>query len=107
MRKRHQAPPTDRLTTLRRRATRQLKQGEPRKAALTLREALVLAPSGANHVRLGHALKLAGKEREAVLAFKQALFLFRHAEMRPRARTVARLILALDPTDSAAQRRAA
>ena len=107
MRKRSHFEPTDRLTTLRRRAARQLKQGDARKAALTLRDAIALDPSGVNYVRLGHALTRAGKRGDAVLALKQALFLFRHEDMRPRARTVARLILKLDPNDSAAQRRAA
>jgi hypothetical protein len=58
-------------------------------------------------VRLAHVLLAAGKRDEALHALKQALYCFRYDEMRGRARTVARLILQLDPNDETAQRRAA
>jgi hypothetical protein len=104
-------PPSDALqdqvAVLRRRAARFRRKGEPRKAALALREASALDPSGASFVRLADALQRLGKRDEALHALKQALYGFRYDDMRGRARTVARLILALDPQDSAARRRAA
>jgi tetratricopeptide (TPR) repeat protein len=95
------------VQTLRRRAARYMKRGEPRKAALALREAAALEPTGAAFTRLAHALQAAGKREAALQALRQALYCFRHDELRGRARTVARLILRLDPADSTAQRRAA
>ena len=74
---------------------------------LALREATALDPSGASYVRLAHLLQQQGKRDEALHALKQALYCFRYDDMRGRARTVARLILALDPEDRAAQKRAA
>lgn len=97
----------DPVAVLRRRAARLLRKGEPRKAALALREATALDPSGAAYVRLAHALGAAGRRDEALHALKQALYCFRYDDMRGRARTVARLILQLDPSDTTAQRRAA
>lgn len=99
--------PHDQVALLRRRAARFLRRGEPRKAALALREASALDPSGASYVRLAHALLRAGKRDEALHSLKQALYCFRYDDMRGRARTVARLILELDPADTAARRRAA
>jgi hypothetical protein len=98
---------TDPVLALRRRAARFVRRGEGRKAALALREAAALEPSGALFVRLAHVLQTMGKREEALHALRQALYCFRYDDMRGRARTVARLILALDPADSAAQRRAA
>lgn len=95
------------VLTLRRRAARHLRKREPRKAALALREAAALDPSGASFVRLAHVLSALGREDEALRALKQALYCFRYDDMRGRARTVAKLILRLDPHDSAAQKRAA
>jgi Tfp pilus assembly protein PilF len=92
---------------LRRRALRFVRRGELRKAIVALREAVVLEDSGQSHVRLAHVLQRAGKQSEALHALRQALYAFRHDAMRGRARTVARLILKLDPQDAAAQRRAA
>ncbi len=100
-------PPQEAVALLRRRATRFMRKQEPRKAALALREATALDPSGSSYVRLAHALLAAGKCDDALHAFKQALYCFRYDPMRGRARTVARLILQLDPTDPAARRRAA
>ena len=48
-----------------------------------------------------------GKRDEALHCLKQALYCFRHDELRGRARTVARMILKLDPGDASAQRKAA
>lgn len=97
----------DSVSALRRRAARWMRKGDARKAALALREATALEPSGASFVRLAHALLAAGRRDDALHALKQALYDFRHDEMRGRARTVARLILKLDPHDLGAQRRAA
>jgi cytochrome c-type biogenesis protein CcmH/NrfG len=95
------------VLTLRRRAARFIRKGEPRKAALALREASALDPSGASFVRLAHILLGLGKRHDALHALRQALYCFRYDHMRGRARTVARLILALDPHDLGAQKRAA
>jgi len=95
------------VLTLRKRAARFTRKGEPRKAALALREAAALDPSGPSFVRLGHVLQRLGKRDDALHALRQALYCFRYDDMRGRARTVARLILALDPHDPGAQKRAA
>ena len=97
----------DCVIALRRRALRCLRRGEPRKAALALREAAARDPSGPSFVRLAHVCVLLGKPDEAVHALKQALYCFRHDAARGKARTVARLILRLDPADAAARKRAA
>src|SRR5262245_40605886 len=101
------AEPADPALALRKRAARLLHKKEPRKAALALREAAALDPTGPAIVRLAHVLLLTGKQKEALHWLKQALYSFRHDEQRGRARTVARLILKLDPADAHAQRRAA
>ena len=92
---------------LRRRAARHVRKGEPRKAALALREAAAREPSGPSYVRLAHVLAQLGRRDEALHALRQALYCFRDDAARGRARTVARLILVLDPTDPVARRRAA
>jgi tetratricopeptide (TPR) repeat protein len=97
----------DPAPTLERRAMRLLRRGDARKAAITLREAAALNPCGASYTRLGYALMRAGRNDEAVRALKEALYCFRHGDMRGRARTVARMILALDPRDATAQKRVA
>ena len=97
----------DPVRALQRRALRLLRRGESRRALQALREATALSPSGATYTRLGHALLEAGKTDEALHAFRQALYCFRYDAMRGRARTVARMILELDPADAAAQRRVA
>ncbi len=94
------------VIALRRRAARLARKGELRKAALALREAVTLDPSPSAYVRLGHALTHAGRRDEALHALKQALYMFRQEDMGGRARTVARMILALDPHDRSATRAA-
>jgi tetratricopeptide (TPR) repeat protein len=101
------AASADPALVLRKRAARFLHKKEPRKAALALREAAALDPTGPAFVRLAHVLLLTGKREEALHCLKQALYCFRHDELRGRARTVARLILKLDPADASALRRAA
>lgn len=97
----------DPVRTLRHRATRLARKGEFRKAVLALREAAALDPSGASFVRLAHGLLLAERRDEALHALRQAMYCFRHDDQRGRARTVASLILKLDPADRNARRRAA
>jgi tetratricopeptide (TPR) repeat protein len=104
---RSSAEPADPALALRKRAARLLHKKEPRKAVLALREAAALDPSGQSFVRLAHVLLLTGKAGEALHWLKQALYSFRHDEQRGRGRTVARLILKLDPSDASALRRAA
>ena len=107
MRRNHEEQDSDPVRVLVRRAARWLRRGEERKAVVVLREAASLDASGASYTRLGYALMRAGKKDDALRALRQALYLFRHDDMRGRARTVARMILALDPMDATAQRRAA
>jgi len=107
MQRRTAALPIDPLRALNQRAARLLRKGEVRKAALALREAVSLSPHGPAYVRLAHVLGLLGKDAEALHALKQALYCFRHEHQRGRARTVARMILKLDPADLGAQRKAA
>lgn len=90
-----------------RRAARCARRGEFRKAAVAMREAVAIDPTPASYTRLGCMLEKAGRRNEAVDALKQALFLFRQADLTGRARTVARMILALDPHDRSASRAAA
>jgi hypothetical protein len=99
--------PNSPLRALNQRAARLLRKGEIRKAALALREVASLAADGPSFVRLAHVLGLLGKEAEALHALKQALYCFRHDHQRGRARTVARMVLKLDPADLGAQRKAA
>lgn len=89
------------------RARRFLRKGEQRKATLALREAVALDPCSVRFTQLGALLGKVGRPREAIEAFKQALFLFRSHGARGKARTVAHLILALDPAEPSAQRAAA
>jgi hypothetical protein len=89
------------------RARRFLRKGESRKAMLALREAVALDPSAVRFTQLGVLLGKVGRPREAIDAFKQALFLFRSSGARGKARTVAHLILVLDPAEPSAQRAAA
>ncbi len=88
------------------RARRFLKKREPRKAVVALREAVALDPSAPRFTQFGVLLVKVGKQREAIDAFKQALFRFRTAGERGKARTVARLILAIDPAEPSARRAA-
>ena len=100
----HQQPSHE--EALWRRAARCARRGEHRKAALAMREAVALEPTAANYCRLGSMLDRAGRRSESVEALKQSLYLFRQADMNGRARTVARMILALDPHDRSAARAA-
>jgi uncharacterized protein HemY len=85
---------------LRRRARRLARQGELRKAALALRELTALCDDAATWVMLGDMLRRARREDEAVQALREGLWRHRQAGSDLRARSVARLILALEPGDT-------
>jgi len=87
-----------------RRARRLMRRGEERKALQLLRENAARHPSGASYCWLAHALLEREKRDDALHALRQALYAFRQAQLGGRARTVARWILTLDPTDSSARR---
>lgn len=84
---------------LKRRAQRFARRGDYRKAALALRERCALTGDASAWVALGDMLRRARKPREAVTALKQGLYLHKQAGAQGRARTVARMIVALDPWD--------
>jgi tetratricopeptide (TPR) repeat protein len=89
---------------LKRRAQRLAKQGEYRKAALALRERVALTGDAASWVALGDMLRRARRTPEALNALRQGMHLHRQAGALGRARTVARMIVALDPWDARAAR---
>jgi hypothetical protein len=92
---------------MRRRTQRLMRRGDARKALSLMRETAAREGSGAAYCWLGDALLAADRPSEALEAFRQALYCFRHHDMRGRARSVARIVLKLDPGDSNARRRAA
>jgi hypothetical protein len=69
-----------------------------------LRELVALENRASDWVRLGHAFARAGRETDALAAYRQGLFEHRRAGAERRARTVARLILATCPHDEVALR---
>jgi predicted Zn-dependent protease len=81
--------------------------GEYRKAALALRELVTLEDSPAAWVALGDMLARARRPDDALHALRQALWRHRRLGADARARTVARLIVAIDPSDGDARRFAA
>ena len=87
-----------------RRARRMHRQGKPRKAAVALRELAARTEEPAHWVALGHALGQARREDEAVVALRQGMWLHQQRGADARARTVARLILDIDPSDRKAER---
>lgn len=95
--------PTDtREQVLKRRARRFARKGDYRKAALALRERAALTNEPAAFVALGDMLRRAHRVAEAVQALKQGMYLHRRRGARRRAKTVERMIVALDPWQSAA-----
>ena len=92
------------MEVLRRRAQRLASKDEPRKAALALRELTARTDAAAHWVLLGDMLRRARRPDEALAALREGLWRHRQAGALGRARTVAALVLALDPTDSQAQR---
>jgi hypothetical protein len=93
-----------REATLARRAQRLARKGEYRKAALALRERVALCGDAPSWVALGDMLRRARRWPEALNALHQGLYLHRRAGALGRARTVARMIVALDPWDVKAAR---
>ena len=89
---------------LKRRAQRLASKDEPRKAAIALRELTARTDSAAHWVLLGDMLRRARRHDEALAAFREALWRHRRAGADGRARTVATLVLALDPDDAQARR---
>jgi hypothetical protein len=94
----------NRVDVLKRRATRFARKGDFRKAALALRERCALSGDAASWVALGDMLRRARRIPEALHAFHQALYLHRKNGAIGRVRTVARMIVALDPWDAKAAR---
>ena len=82
---------------LKRRARRFASKGDYRKAALALRERAALRRDAASFVALGDMLRRARRVPEALDALKQGMYLHRRSGQKRRARTVARMIVALDP----------
>ena len=83
-----------------RRARRHARKGDYRKAAIALRERVALRGDAASWVALGDMLRRARRVPEAVKALKQGMFLHRQRGADGRVRTVARMLVALDPWDS-------
>lgn len=98
---RQEESPVEILT---RRARRHAKRGDYRKAALALRERVALTGDAASWVALGDMLRRAHRIPEALTALRQGMYLHRRAGAMGRARTVARMIVALDPWDANAAR---
>ncbi|HEY8428897.1 MAG TPA: hypothetical protein VIL20_11005 [Sandaracinaceae bacterium] len=94
----------ERESTLKRRAQRLARKGDYRKAALALRELAALTGDAAAWVALGDMLRRARRVPEALQALRQGMYLHRRAGAEGRARTVARMIVALDPWDAKAAR---
>ena len=87
---------------LRRRAVRLARRGSYRKAAVALRERVELRGDAPNWVALGDMLRRAGRTGEALRALHQGLYRHRQSGALGRARTVARMIVELDPRDAKA-----
>jgi hypothetical protein len=92
----------ERADILKRRARRHAKKGDYRKAAVALRERVALTGDAASWVALGDMLRRARRTPEALNALRQGMYLHRRAGWEGRARTVARMIVALDPWDAKA-----
>lgn len=87
----------DEVDILKRRARRFARKGDYRKAALALRERAALIGDAPSFVVLGDMLRRARRVAEALDALKQGMYLHRRCGSQRRARTVARMIVALDP----------
>jgi Flp pilus assembly protein TadD len=95
-------PPSDRGQVLLRRARRFALRGEHRKAAVALRELVTYSGDARSWTLLGDMLVRARRKAEAIAAFRQAMWLHNRSGSKLRARTVARLIVSLDPHDEKA-----
>ena len=96
--------PTSATERLRRRAAKLARRGDYRKAALSLRQLVALDGRARSWVAFGAMLSRANRDREALEAYKQGLWLLRREGQRRRAQTVARLILELNPNEPSASR---
>jgi predicted TPR repeat methyltransferase len=97
----------DKLSLLRRRVRKLARRGDYRKAARMMRDVIALESEASAWVRLGHLLSHSRREQQAVDALKQGLYLHRRAGAELRARTVAQMILRLDPSEPCALRQLA
>lgn len=89
---------------LKRRARRCARKGDYRGAAVALKKRVSLVDDAPSWVQLGDMLRRARREHEALRALKQALYRHRRAGALGRVRTVARMIVAIDPLDPQATR---
>ena len=89
---------------LRRRATRWLRNGNPRKASLALRELAAMTEAPAHYVALGHCLLGARREADGIRALRQGMWLHAQLGSRDRARSVAQIILRRAPDDRVARK---
>ncbi|MFK7985593.1 MAG: hypothetical protein AB8I08_06140 [Sandaracinaceae bacterium] len=87
-----------------RRARRCVKKGDYRGAAVALKKRVSIVDDAPSWVQLGDMLRRARREQEALRALKQALYRHRRAGALGRVRTVARMIVDIDPRDAQAQR---
>jgi tetratricopeptide (TPR) repeat protein len=90
--------PQERARGLERRALRYARRGDVRKAIVLLRQAANLGDIARVWVRLGYVLSRDGRIPDALEALRRALWLHRRSGCVGRARTVAQLILAIDPS---------
>jgi hypothetical protein len=88
----------------RRRARRLRASGNYRKAALALREWVRHTDAPQAWVAFGAMLARARRNEQALQALREGLWRFRRQGELARARSVARLILTMDPTDVRAGR---
>lgn len=105
-RPRHSPPAgnDDPAQVARRRAKKLRSQGNYRKAALALREWVRLTDAPKAWVAFGAMLARARRNEQALDALKQGLWRYRQNGDLGRARSVARVILSIDPYDSGASR---
>ena len=89
---------------IQRRTTRLARKGQYRKAALALRKLAGSSGEPRHWVALGHLWRRARRRDQALDALRQGMFLHKRRGADQRARTVARMILELDPADSGAFR---
>jgi hypothetical protein len=89
---------------LRRRATRLLRSGRPRKASIALRELAALTEAPAHYVALGHSLLGARRTEDGLRALRQGMWLHSRQGSPNRARSVARMILERAPHDQVARK---
>lgn len=87
-----------------RRSARLARKGQFRKAAIALRKLAGASEEPRHWVALGHLWQRARRHEQALDALKQGMFLHKRRGADERARTVARMILELDPADSGAFR---